>query len=227
MIVEEVGQYYLAGEPIGALYFKHLANKTFNKYVCMHRQSLLACGEQVDDLIHNLFSGYAIAQYCKFREYFAKKKESFEEGTAAEEQIVVLTGTIKELCDANLKLAKSLATVNKGQKDTLKEKYSDAQADVKIPKLSDIKSDTPVYGWMVVPPPPNSSLTKQVKGLTYYWCKYHKAWVCHTKDQCHKNPSKKNKPKGKKRRTSQTKTTMQTKADRHLLVHLRLLWLML
>eukprot|EP00957_Ditylum_brightwellii_P074062 5627746-Ditylum_brightwellii.AAC.1 len=28
MIVEEVGQYYLAGEPVGALFFKHLANKT-------------------------------------------------------------------------------------------------------------------------------------------------------------------------------------------------------
>eukprot|EP00957_Ditylum_brightwellii_P105658 8057512-Ditylum_brightwellii.AAC.2 len=80
---------------------------------------------------------------------------------AAEEQIITLTGTIKELCDANLKLAKSLATVKKGYKDTLKEKKSDTRADVKMPKFSDIKSDTPVYGWMVVPPPPDSPLTKQ------------------------------------------------------------------
>eukprot|EP00957_Ditylum_brightwellii_P031314 2373972-Ditylum_brightwellii.AAC.1 len=258
MIVEEIGQYHLAGERVGALYFKHLANKTvvdtaiasshlchnlmhlpeymltinsniskFNKYVRVNRQSLLAHGEQVDNLIHNLFSGYAVAQDCKFREYIAKKKESFEEGTvmtpdelmtyafnyyntrcdrkewgqkAAEEQIVALTSTIKELCDANIKLDKSLATLKKGQKDTSKEKKSDTQADVKMPKVSDIKSDTPVYGWMVMPPLPNSPLIKEVKGLTYYWCKYHKAWVCHTKDQCRKKPPKKNKPKGNKKK---------------------------
>eukprot|EP00957_Ditylum_brightwellii_P153225 11662284-Ditylum_brightwellii.AAC.1 len=52
-----------------------------NKYVRTNRQSLLARGERVDDLIHNLFSGYSVAQDCKFREYIAKKKESFEEGT--------------------------------------------------------------------------------------------------------------------------------------------------
>eukprot|EP00957_Ditylum_brightwellii_P142229 10835854-Ditylum_brightwellii.AAC.1 len=69
-----------------------------------------------------------------------------------------------------------------------------------MPKLSDIKSDTLVYGWVVVPPPPNSPLTKQVNGLTYYWCKHHKAWVRQTKDQCRKKPSKKNKLKGNKKK---------------------------
>eukprot|EP00957_Ditylum_brightwellii_P023827 1798044-Ditylum_brightwellii.AAC.1 len=192
MIVEEVGQYYLVGKPVGALYFKHLANKRvvdmavasshlrhilmhlpdnmltinsnvskFNKYVHVNCQSLLTCGEQVNDSIHNLFSGYTVAQDCKFREYIAKKKESVEEGTvmmpdelmtytlnyyktrceckewgqkAAEKHIVALTGTIKGLCDANLKLAKSLATVKKGNKNTSKEKTSDTQADLKMPK---------------------------------------------------------------------------------------------
>eukprot|EP00957_Ditylum_brightwellii_P008742 663088-Ditylum_brightwellii.AAC.1 len=94
--------------------------------------------------------------------YYTTRCERKEWGQkAAEEQIVALTGTIEELRDANLKLAKSLATVKKGQKDGTKEEKSDTGADVKMPKLLDIKPDTPIYGWMVVPPPPNSPLTKQ------------------------------------------------------------------
>eukprot|EP00957_Ditylum_brightwellii_P040946 3100369-Ditylum_brightwellii.AAC.1 len=72
--------------------------EAFNKWVRVNRQSLLARGEQVDDLMIHLFAAYEQAQHFKFREYIANKKVAFEERSKImADQLVILSATINEL----------------------------------------------------------------------------------------------------------------------------------
>eukprot|EP00957_Ditylum_brightwellii_P107147 8174731-Ditylum_brightwellii.AAC.1 len=161
-------------------------------------------------MIH-LLSGYDQALDCKFRGYISDKKVSFEEGQqitlkalmtyalnyynvrkncklwgqkAAEEQIVTLTSTIKELRDANLQLAKSLAgmikrTVNTKRKEACPPNNKKNNAKKKAnnsnwyPRLVDISKDDPTYGWIVLPTKAGEPKTKTVGGATYCFCPNH------------------------------------------------------
>jgi hypothetical protein len=183
-------------------------------------------------MVH-LFSGYDQAQDCVFRDYILTKKTDWEEGKpmtpdqlmtyalnkytvrknckiwgqkSAEEQIVALTSTIDELRDANLKLAKSLATVKKGNRQSndpkdKKEKSRDkkqvdklAKNKRKTPKIADIKPNDPQFGWIVTPPVSGAPLTKMVNGLPYHWCPNRKAWVRHLPEKCQMKGGEVDKP---------------------------------
>eukprot|EP00957_Ditylum_brightwellii_P179967 13708755-Ditylum_brightwellii.AAC.1 len=128
----------------------------FNQWVRINRQSLLLRGDQVDSLMIHLFLGYDQAQDCKFRDYISDKRVSFEEGQHITPDVLMTYATIKELRDANLQLAKSLAGVKRGTANTkrkdawppnnnkknVKKKVNDS---IHYP-LADISKDDPTYG---------------------------------------------------------------------------------
>ena len=110
--------------------------RVFNQHVRIIRQGLTCRGESIDDLMVHLFRGYLQARDANFRQYLERKKESWEEGTdftpdelmtwalnkytllksrhkwgleSAEDQLVVLTSTVNNLKDDNLKLTRALS----------------------------------------------------------------------------------------------------------------------
>ena len=115
----------------------------FNNYVKINQQGLKARGERTDDLMINLFKGYAAARDATFVKYIATKQDAYDEGdtmttkdlmrfalnryknrvrdgtwgapTAEEKRIVALSSTLNKLKDQNLQLSKSIDRGGRGR----------------------------------------------------------------------------------------------------------------
>ena len=179
----------------------------FNLYVKNQVRALEARGETTQDLIVNLFKGYASAEDVEFRNFIKRKRESYEEGllttpalmydftynkyntelldktckapTKEQEQILALTAQVQALRSAPKKKKSSPAPKESGHRDTK-------------------------WDWKKLLPKTGEPRTREFEGKTYHVdCPHHPdQWVCHTVGDCSKNPKNAGKPADKASRPS-------------------------
>jgi len=194
----------------------------FNNYVKTNQQGLKARGERTDDLMINLFKGYAAAKDANFIKYIDTKKDMYDEGeditskqlmrfalnrykircraqvwgalTPEEKQIVAMSANLNELKDQNLQLSKSIKT----RKGRQKQKQGDGDED--SPQPGEIPAEKKNRAWMLVAPKDGEPHHKTVKGFegTMHWCPEHKKWGGHKIDACEKQKSRLEKEKKEK-----------------------------
>ena len=84
-----------------------------------------------------------------------------------QEKIVVLSPTVQELKDSNLKLAKAFpGKSRKAAFNDRKGKYTD------------------FWAWKKIPPNDKDPKTKKKNNKTYHWCFNHQMWTLHTLAEC-------------------------------------------
>jgi hypothetical protein len=165
-----------------------------HQYVKGLKQDLIARGEMSNDILFNLFKGYAVVKDVDFKEYIKAKKSAYEDGTieleeetlmdiaqnkfdalvqegtwnrpsAEQEQIIALTATLENLSRARVPAA------NKPKSARKKVSFASPRAN---------EGD---FAWKAVAPT-DKSKTKVVNSKTYHWCPQHKAWTLHTAGEC-------------------------------------------
>ena len=180
----------------------------FNLYVRKLRQNLSARGETSNDLLVNLFKGYASASDESFTRYIQRKKDAYDEGdnvteetlmkdainkfqnlklegkwnalSADQEKLVALQAEFKVLKDKNLKLTPNLSGDNKNNN------YSDSKKanTNKKSKNKRKNQNAASWAWKKVPPKENEPKTIQKDKKTYHWCPDHNAWTVHSHEKC-------------------------------------------
>ena len=166
-----------------------------NQYVHGLELFLKAKGEKAEGLNLILFTGCEASSDENFRQYISKKLDDYEDGTNPnltskqlmtyiennfntmkrdhkwnslspdQEKIVVLSTTVKELQDTNLKLV----TAFKAQ----------ARQSNKINK-----SNTDKWAWKRDLPKDSDPKTKLFNIQKYHWCYKHQMWTLHKSSEC-------------------------------------------
>ena len=185
----------------------------FNSYVKVQTDALAARGERTEDLIANLFKGYAMASDRSFRQYIAKKEDEYDDGTAMlptelmhlalnKYKSMMEKGKWNEKSEEETKIialqAKLDATIGKNK--------SNIKPSIKVsPKpVKKLRKERPA--WMMVKPEENEEKKKTVNGKEYWWCNNHAMWCRHSTNQCeykgiNGNAKPKAKPKANDKRT--------------------------
>jgi hypothetical protein len=178
--------------------------EAFNFFVKAKVKDLAARGESSSDLLINLFSGYKVANDAEFQDFIRRKENAYEEGkdittanlmedsaakyrtrkmtgkwsapTKEQEQILALTAQIEKF------QASSPKPKNKGKNSKVKPSSDKSNSKAKQPSI---------WAWKDVMPKEGEPVTKHFQGKDYHvGCKFHeKKWVCHTTEQCSKNPA--------------------------------------
>jgi hypothetical protein len=178
----------------------------FNIYVKSQVISLEARGKATNDLLVNVFKGYQMAQDEDFAQFFKRKKDAYDEGaditvaslmdaaenkyktrlltgewsapTKEQEQILALTAQVDKLRVA--------ATPKKDKQRNGQSNTPNPQKNTSKAKLEREKK----WAWKKILPKEGEPVTKVVDGTSYHLeCEHHpKQWVCHTSDECSKNP---------------------------------------
>jgi hypothetical protein len=164
----------------------------FNQYVQDQLNSLSARGQQTNDLLANLFLGYAAALDRNFVAYIGKKEDQFDEGEDIEPNRLMQLALNKyqtlveggkwnapteeeaKIIALEVEIKKIKAAKNAPKKSTKEEKKS---PKAKMPMMDKPK-------WMTVEPAPGKPKEKKVDGKTYYWCPHHKQWTRHKPSEC-------------------------------------------
>ena len=178
--------------------------KKFNEYVKTQVEALSARGQTTNDLLSNLFKGYAAASDSKFRKYIAKKEEDYDDGEAlTEKQLMQLAlnkfknlvraGKWKAPDDQEAKIIALEAKIAKMQKSRAPKQPDNTK------KTNSNSKGTQSRGtqrpekpkWMLVAPKSGEKTTKTVDGNQYWWCPHHKSWGKHTEQACRVGQKKK------------------------------------
>jgi hypothetical protein len=165
----------------------------FNSYVKVQVDALAARGQRTEDLLANLFKGYATASDRTFRSYIAKKEEDYEDGIDMEPtelmrlalnkyKSLMEKGKWNELSDEEAKIialeAKVANRFDKLKAGQVKPKpQKGREKGAKKPR-----KDRPE--WMIVKPKAEESKKKIVDGKEYWWCDNHAMWCRHSTEQC-------------------------------------------
>ena len=178
----------------------------FNLYVRKLRQDLSARGEESNDLLVNLFKGYAAASDEAFTRYIQRKKDAYDEGenvdddsimkdavnkfnnlklegkwnalSADQEKLVALQAEFKMLKDKNIKLSGNLSNdKKKSGTDSGKKSSNNKKSNKK-------KKDAASWAWKEVPPKEGEPKTIKKENKTYHWCEDHSAWTLHNPEKC-------------------------------------------
>jgi hypothetical protein len=169
----------------------------FNLYVKSQVKNLAARGESSNDLLNNLFKGYKVAADSEFQDFIKRRENEYEEGHDV--------GVNNLMADAVAKyrarvLSKKWSAPTKeqdkvialtAQVEQLKANRPDPKVAKKKPPPK--KGKNPQWAWKDVMPKEGEPTTKDFNGKHYHiGCKYHPGrWVCHTSEECSKNPDKK------------------------------------
>jgi hypothetical protein len=168
----------------------------FNSYVKAQVKALNQRNQTTSDLLINLIKGYKKADDVEFQDLIRRMINDYEEGKDV---------TIKGLMDATdnkyrtRKLNKEWSAPTKEQEQIValtaqidhmrsaKPPKQPRQSDAKKPK----KDKNSKWAWKDVLPKGNEPTTKLFESKQYHVnCPYHKGqWVCHTLDECFKNPA--------------------------------------
>ena len=171
----------------------------FNNHVLTLVAQLHARGEQMHDLLVNLFKGYKACKDSEFVEYIKKKEDMYEEGgnidynqlmdwavnkykarkeagtwcqrTTEEEIIIALQAQVKDLMKASIQSNKS---------DSQKSGTGTKMGQTGKKTSKKCKKRTKREDWITIQPKGDEKTSKQVNGKTYHWCPNHKAWTRHT-----------------------------------------------
>jgi len=182
----------------------------FNLYVRKLRQDLSARGEKSNDLLVNLFKGYASASDEAFTRYIQRKKDAYDEGenvteesllkdainkfnnlklegkwnalSADQEKLVALQAEFKVLKDKSIKLSSNL-NAKKNEKES--QQYGKSNEKKGGNKKKKRGSNNPAsWAWKKVPPKDGEPTTKNRDNKTYHWCQDHSAWTLHDPEKC-------------------------------------------
>ena len=187
----------------------------FNQYVQNQMNSLKARGADTQDLLANLFKGYAAASDKVFTAYIQKKQDDYDDGAiiepdhlmrlaqnkyksmvegkkwkapdSQEEKIIALEAKIQKLTASNNRKAGNRQDAVQGNKTG--PKGAKAYPDKK-----------PKPAWMLKKPAEGEMHKKTVNGKQYHWCPKHESWTRHLPQDCRKlltNKPSTDKPKGK------------------------------
>lgn len=169
----------------------------------MHVKNLVAelnsRGETTQDLLVNLFKGYAVASDKTFRGYIQTKEDTYDEKgdvnpnelmqlasnkfkvlvdkglwnapTAEEEKIVALEAKIKSL---------SRKQTNDHSKNKTSKRKESPNKDNKQQQKK--KYTKPV--WKTTPPKEGERSEKDNNSRKYHWCPKHKMWTVHSPQEC-------------------------------------------
>ena len=176
----------------------------FNDFVKAQLVSLSARGEGFigSDLLMNVFKGYAAAQDADFALFIKRKRDSFDEGDdinlasfmdAAENKYK--TRMISQQWSAPTKEQEQiLALTARADKADLLNSQLRAGTPKKDKKAAKDKAKldkTNKWAWKKVLPKEGEPVTKTVDGKSYHLkCAHHPdQWVCHTTEECSKNPA--------------------------------------
>ena len=186
----------------------------FNLFVKAQIKALAHRGETTSDLLINLFEGYEAANDVEFADLIRRKKNDYEEGkdvtvtnlmadmvakcrtrimnnnwsapTKEQEQILALTARVEELKKSTKPPSKQLKPAGPAAKK---------------------KKATNKWAWKDTLPKDSEPTAKEFEGKQHHVnCPWHKEkWVCHTPEECLKNPA--NAPTGGRPATNNRSTT--------------------
>ena len=173
----------------------------FNAYVKTQVIALEARGETTSDLLVNVFKGYETAQDSEFALFIKRKKDAYDEG--ADITAVSLMDAAENKYKTRV-LLKTWSAPTKEQEQILAFTAQVNQLRVSTPPKKD-KRNPPKdpnrrnkakqdrekkWAWKKILPKEGEPVTKVVDGKTYHLeCAHHpKQWVCHTTEECSKNP---------------------------------------
>ena len=170
----------------------------FNQHVRSLIDMLHSRGATTEDLISNLFKGYATASDKAFVAYIAKKEDEYDEGKDIKADYLMLVAENKYKAmvegkrwnapDAQMEKIialeaqiKKMTTSNKSKKD-IKKSNKPTEHTSNTTKSQKKKQGKPA--WMTVKPKVGDSNQKTVQGKTYYWCPKHQSWGIHKPQDC-------------------------------------------
>jgi len=192
----------------------------FNLYVRKLRQDLSARGEESNDVLVNVFKGYAAASDEAFTRYIQRQKDAYDEGknvdedsimkdavnkfnhlklegkwnalSADQEKLVALQAEFKMLRDKNIKLSGNLSN------DKKKRGTDSGKTSSNNKKSNKKKKDAASWAWKKVPPKKGEPKTVKKDNKTYHWCDDHSAWTLHNPETCElEKESKESEPSSK------------------------------
>ncbi len=146
-----------------------------------------------NDLVTNLFKGYAKVKDKDFRQYIKIKKGEWFDHTL----IINPNGLgLMELAENHYKDAvtsKEWLKLDEDQETilALQTQIEAVQAKARRPGKSKDKrtrggkkKESSEWDWKKKPPKENEEKKKTVKGKTYHWCKNHELWCLHSPAEC-------------------------------------------
>jgi hypothetical protein len=172
--------------------------ESFNFYVKTQIQSLSARGETTNDLLINLFKGYKAADDAEFLDFIRRKENAYEEGKDVNTNNLMADSLVK--FKARKLVGKwSAPTKEQGQilaltaqVELLRSKQSTnkkAPGTTPPSKPKTARKDNK-WAWKDTLPKGDDPTTKTFEGKQYHVnCPHHpNQWVCHTPQECSKNP---------------------------------------
>jgi hypothetical protein len=174
--------------------------KEFNAHVKKQLEALAAGGETTNDLIINLWKGYAKAKDKDFRQWIKLKKAAWFDRTF----IVNPNGLdLMELAENHykdavktkdwLKLDEDQQTILALQTEIQAVKATarhgrhknDGKTTKKGGKYKDKKkTESSEWAWKKVAPKSGETQVKTHAGETYHWCPHHELWSMHKPEDC-------------------------------------------
>jgi hypothetical protein len=161
--------------------------KEFNLYVTQIRNSLIARGQVVPELMMHLFSGYAAASDEAFVLYMSRKSDAYDDGEIFDPDAIMSSALNKY----QVRVEKGLWTANKkddriialeAKIEEMQKKTSDSSNQSGNQNNKKKKKNID-FAWKKVPPK-SGEKTKTVAKKVYYWCGKHEAWTIHTPEEC-------------------------------------------
>jgi hypothetical protein len=179
----------------------------FNQCVKRLLQDLSARGETSHDNLENVFKGYGVVTDSQFRDFATRKLDAWEDGGNLTVEALLEAGETKH---KTLLLRKQWKALSKEEEQII---ALSAQID-RLQKAPPSKSRPPAGAKTAnakakqkarddkcarkrIPPKEGEPVTKVVGGKHYHLtCEHHpNQWVCHTSEQCSKNPKNNGVPK--------------------------------
>jgi hypothetical protein len=158
--------------------------KAFNLHVTQVRNSLIAQGEPVNELMLNLFKGYSAVDDEAFARYIGRKQDAYEDGVDITADSLMMSALNKY--ELRMENGTWNALSRKDERIIALQAQIDSLGKQKEPTNSKKKSkkkNDDEYAWKKVQPS-NGEMKKVVKGKTYHWCPKHHAWTIHAPAQC-------------------------------------------
>jgi hypothetical protein len=168
--------------------------KEINKWVNNQMAALNARGETSDDLMTNIFKGYAVVDDKQFVSYIADLKTQYEDGRIDMDADKLMIWGYQKFKNLGLSETLEAPTADKAdimalktQTDeitALKTTVEQLQAQVNGKKNPGNGGDNGKWAWKAIAPKANQALSKQVNNKTYHWCPNHAKWCIHTPAEC-------------------------------------------
>jgi hypothetical protein len=176
----------------------------FNAYVKTQLTSLTARGETTQDLLNNLFKGYAKADCEEFREIIKQTRRDWETGRSE--------CTPETLMDLALESYNRMLLFSTwGARSPQEELITVLQAQIlalsaapspkkkeKTPKKAGEDRFKGKWSWKNIKPGDGEKQSKEFEGKTYHWCTGHDFWTLHHPKDCTVLDGKKVAPPAKK-----------------------------